>query len=84
MADQRQVTYRFENIKDQRDMFVLMMDMIHYGMYDDSLEIGPFNSNAFVGGIWVRGDLLDVDEFTKDFETKLGKKKYKASVTDIK
>lgn len=83
MADKHQVLYKFAQLRDQRDMFLKMMDMLHYGMYDDSLEIGPFNSNTFVNGIWVRGPEKSVDEFTKDFEGQLGKKPYKATVSTV-
>lgn len=74
------VTYKFESLRDQRDSFVKWMDMLHYGMFDDAIEIGPFNSNEFRKGIFVRGNQPEVKEFTNEFETSLGNKKYKTSV----
>lgn len=74
------VTYKFEILREQRDAFVKMMDMVRYGMYDEDLEIGPFSMTQFPTGIWVRGRASDVDEFTKDFETQLGTQAYKATV----
>lgn len=78
----RKVTYKFESVRDQRDMFILMMDHLRYGMFDDDLEIGPFDMKQFTSGIWVRGPRVDVKEFIREFETQLGKRKYKKVETE--
>lgn len=78
------ITYKFENLRDQRDAFVKWMDMLHYGMFSDAIEIGPFNSTQFTDGIWVRGVPLDVTEFTDEFEASLSTKKYTVFITQLK
>lgn len=75
------ITYRFEKLADQRDALIHWMDMLHYGMFSDALEIGPFNTNQFRSGIFVRGDFLDVTEFVEEFEAGVGNRKYKVTVS---
>lgn len=78
------ITYRFTELREQRDAFVKWMDMLHYGMFDDAIEIGPFNSNQFRNGIFVRGNQIEVKEFTDEFEAGLKHKNYKVSVVYAK
>ena len=74
------VTYKFEQVRDQRDQFVVMMDMQRYGMFNEAVEIGPFSMTAFLQGIFVRGPAIGVEEFVQEFEGQLRGRKYKKTV----
>jgi hypothetical protein len=76
------ITYKFSDMKEQRDAFLLMMDFSHYGMYSESLQIGPFNMAEFAKGIWVRGTVADLKEFVADFEAELGMEIYTKKVEE--
>lgn len=76
--------YKFDELVQQRDAFVIAMDMLHYGMYDDDLQLGPFSITEFSKGFWVQGDLASLGEFVGDFEPEVNRRKwaYKKSMVN--
>lgn len=74
------ISYKFEEMVDQRDAFLGMLDLVRYGMFSDEIEIGPFKTAEFVKGIWIRGPAADVEEFVAEFDTMIIKAKHKKTV----